>query len=230
MSSHFVLILAILVSIGCSPTTTYQMNQESELVHKSYLALGDSYTIGTAIKSQDAFPYQLADSIRNKLGIELGVKIVAQNGWRTDDLQRGIKRGSLEEKYDLVSLLIGVNNQYQQLPIEDYTDDFNSLLDSAIIYAGGNQNQVFVVSIPNYGVTPFGADKKEQTTQDLRRFNQIADSICEQRAISYFNVTPISLEAENREDYRAKDNLHPSAIQYAAWVHSFLNEVAEKLD
>lgn len=205
------------------------MNKENELVHKTYLALGDSYTIGTSIKSQEAFPYLIKDSLKLH-GVDLDVKIVAQNGWRTDDLQRGIKRSTLDEKYDLVSLLIGVNNQYQQVPVEDYTKDFNSLLDSAIKYAGGNMNRVFVLSIPNYGYTPFGAEKKAQTTQDLEVFNNIADSICDQRSISYFDVTTISLEAENREDYRAKDNLHPSAIQYAAWVSSFLNQVAEKLD
>ncbi|NNJ55018.1 MAG: SGNH/GDSL hydrolase family protein [Bacteroidia bacterium] len=205
------------------------MKAEETLRHKTYLALGDSYTIGTAIKSQDAFPYQLKDSLL-KQNYDVEVKIVAQNGWRTDDLQRGIKRTTLDEKYDLISLLIGVNNQYQQLPIEDYTKDFNNLLDSAIQYAGGKKANVFVVSIPNYGVTPFGAEKKEQTTEQLKVFNQIAEAICNERNISYFNVTPISLEAEHREDYRAKDNLHPSAIQYAAWVSSFLDEVLKKLN
>ncbi|MDA8886475.1 GDSL-type esterase/lipase family protein [Bacteroidia bacterium] len=195
----------------------------------NYLALGDSYTIGTAIKSQEAFPHQLAESIEAEVGNKVNVRIVAQNGWRTDDLRRAIKRTDLDESYDLVSLLIGVNNQYQQLPVEDFKKDFIQLIDTAIVYAGLDKSNVFVISIPNYGVTPFGMPNKDATTKDLALFNSVIDSICLEREISFFNVTDISLGAENREDYRAKDDLHPSAIQYGNWVASFVNRVIEKI-
>ena len=221
-------ILQLVLLLGCKPISNKTMKDHTQTKEISYLALGDSYTIGTAIQSHEAFPFQLADSIEANRGFKVNVKIVAQNGWRTDDLIRGIKRTTLDEKYDLVSLLIGVNNQYQQLPLAVYKNEFIRLLDTAVTLAQ-TKEKVFVLSIPNYGVTPFGEEKKEETTAQLKMFNQIADSVCEARGISYFDVTTISLEAETRQDFRAKDNLHPSAVQYAAWVGSFLNKVLEKL-
>ncbi len=224
------LILVAFISfgvIGCKKHIDSSMTEIKEELN--YLALGDSYTIGTAIKGQDAFPYQLANSIEAKVGSKVNVKIVAQNGWRTDDLQRAIKRTELENSYDLVSLLIGVNNQYQQLPIQDFKTDFIKLVDTAIEYADGNKSSVFIISIPNYGVTPFGISNQESTTIDLELYNTLIDSICKERELSFFNVTDISLEAENREDYRAKDDLHPSAIQYGDWVASFVNRVLQKI-
>jgi lysophospholipase L1-like esterase len=135
----------------------------------------------------------------------------------------------LAQKYDLVSLLIGVNNQYQALPLADFEKDFRNLLDSAVKYAGGQKNGVFVLSIPNYGFTPFGADKKEQITQELAVFNALSKSICIEKGIDYFDVTTISLQAENDASYRANDNLHPSAAQYTDWVLSFLDKVLGKV-
>ncbi|PCJ66811.1 MAG: lysophospholipase [Bacteroidetes bacterium] len=196
---------------------------------KTYLALGDSYTIGTSIAFSDNFPNQLADGIRKKIDTDVEVRIIAQNAWRTDDLQRGIKRADLEERYDLVSLLIGVNNQYQGLPLEDFENDFRNLVETAIQYSGGEKNHIFVVSIPNYGYTPFGKDKKIQTTSELKIFNTSIQVICEEQKIDFYNVTDISLEAEIKEEYRAKDDLHPSGEQYAVWVSSFLENVIEKL-
>ena len=197
---------------------------------KTYLALGDSYTIGTSVAYSENYPNQIADSILAKTGDSLAVKIIAQNGWRTDDLQRGVKRTDLEEKYDLVSLLIGVNNQYQGLSISDFEKYFRSLLDSAVKYSGGDKSHVFVVSIPNYGYTPFGAEKKEETTKELALFNSKSKTICGEYGIDFYNITDISLEAETNTEFRAKDDLHPSGTQYAAWVSSFLDEVVEKLE
>jgi len=189
---------------------------------KTYLSLGDSYTIGTSVVFSENFPNQLADSILAKTGDSLLVKIIAQNGWRTDDLQ--------DEKYDVVSLLIGVNNQYQRKPIADFERDFRSLLDSAIKYSGGENDHVFVVSIPNYGYTPFGASKKEEITKELAEFNLRSKTICKEYGIDFYNITDISLEAETNAEFRAKDDLHPSGTQYAAWVSSFLDEVMRKLE
>lgn len=197
--------------------------------HKKYLALGDSYTSGTAIAFPDNFPNQLAARVLIKTGTNLDVKIVAQNAWRTDDLQRGIKRSDLDQKYDLVSLLIGVNNQYQGLPLADFEKDFRRLLDTAISYAGNDKRLVFVLSIPNYGYTPYGAEKKEQITNELALFNALSKSICDEIGIDYYDVTHISLEAETNPEFRASDHLHPSALQYAAWVSSFEDKVIQKL-
>lgn len=232
MCKHILMVIFAYGVMGCTSTTdikpeeTLTMSKRS----KTYLALGDSYTIGTAIAFQDNFPNQLADSVFSVDATEISVKIVAQNGWRTDDLQRGIKRTDLEDKYDLVSLLIGVNNQYQGLPLADFEIDFRSLLDTAMRYSGNDKSHIFVVSIPNYGYTPFGADKKEETTADLEKFNDLSKSICEEYGIDFYNITDISLEAETNAEFRAKDDLHPSKEQYAAWVNSFLDKVMEKLE
>ena len=197
---------------------------------KTYLALGDSYTSGTSIAFPVNFPNKLADGIKAVTGKGITVKIVAQNAWRTDDLQRGIKRSDLDDTYDLISLLIGVNNQYQGLPLADFEKDFRRLLDTAITYSGKDQNRIFVLSLPNYGYTPYGAEKKEQITTELAMFNALTQSICVELGIDYYNITDISLEAENNSDYRASDNLHPSALQYAAWVSSIIDRVIAKLN
>jgi acyl-CoA thioesterase-1 len=225
----FVVIMALGLS-GCSPKATIELSNDNESMTttKTYLALGDSYTIGTSIAFPDNFPNQLADSVLVNLDINLEVKVVAQNGWRTDDLQRGIKRIDLDDKYDLVSLLIGVNNQYQGLPLADFEKDYRSLIDTAIKYAGGDTNHVFVISIPNYGYTPFGSAKREEITADLEVFNRLSQQICEEQGIDFYNVTDISLAAATREDYLASDNLHPSKEQYADWVSSFLARVIDK--
>lgn len=194
-----------------------------------YLALGDSYTSGTAIAYPENFPNQLSDRIREHKDIEVDVKIVAQNAWRTDDLLRGMKRADLADKYDLVSLLIGVNNQYQALPLADFEKDFRKLLDIALLKTEGDRSSVFVLSIPNYGYTPFGAEKKEQITIDLEKFNGRSKEICEEYSIDYFDVTNISLEAETNPSFRAKDDLHPSPKQYGIWLDSFLNKVMSKI-
>jgi acyl-CoA thioesterase-1 len=231
MCKHILTVFFAFGVMCCSSTPEVQPMIEEEAVStaKSYLALGDSYTIGTSVSFSENFPNQLSDSILTKTGDSLLVKIIAQNGWRTDDLQEGIERADLEEKYDLISLLIGVNNQYQRMPIADFERDFRSLLDSAIMYSGGEKDHIFVVSIPNYGYTPFGASKKEEITAELTLFNVWSKAICEEYGIDYYTITDISLEAETNAAFRAKDDLHPSRAQYAAWVSSFLDKVMKKL-
>jgi lysophospholipase L1-like esterase len=216
----------------CSSTPDVHPTAQEETVRtvRWYLALGDSYTIGTSVAFSENFPNQLADSILAKTGDSLLVKIIAQNGWRTDDLQEGIERADLEEKYDLFSLPIGVNNQNQRMPIADFERDFRSLLDSAIKYSGGKKDNVFVVSIPNYGYTPFDAYKKEEITKELAECSLWSKTICEEYGINFYNITEISLEAETNAAFRAQDDLHPSGTQYAAWVSSFLDKVVEKLE
>lgn len=232
MRKHILIMLFAFGVMGCASKTNIQPEDKNAMSEesKSYLALGDSYTIGTAIASQDNFPNQLADSLGKQTGLMLDVQIIAQNGWRTDDLLLGISRATLKDKYDLVSLLIGVNNQYQGRLLVDFEKDFRSLLDSAVKYSGGDKEHVVVLSIPNYGYTPFGAEKKDEITRDLEKFNSIAKTICEEYGIDFYNITDISLEAETNPNFRAKDNLHPSEAQYAAWVSSFLDEVIEKLE
>ncbi|MBI1769069.1 MAG: SGNH/GDSL hydrolase family protein [Bacteroidetes bacterium] len=178
-----------------------------------YLALGDSYTIGESVAEHERWPNQLA----YKLGFAKPL-IVATTGWRTDNLTNAISIAKLKGEYDLVSLLIGVNNQYQGKPIGQYSIEFEALLNTSIRLAKGNKENVFVVSIPDYGFTPFGMRNKEKISLEIDQFNEVAKRICAKLKVNYINITDISREALNDKSLVAPDGLHPSGKMYALWA------------
>lgn len=195
----------------------------------SYLALGDSYTIGEKVDKSQRWPVQLVDSLQERgIAIE-DPKIVAQTGWTTNDLLKAIKETSPKKNFDLVTLLIGVNNQYQDKPIQQYRREFTKLLKKSIAFANGNQQRVFVVSIPDYGVTPF-AEKKNpgKITRELRQYNKIARTIAEKNGVTFINITPISLKAKNDSTLIAEDDLHPSGEMYRQWVNKIIPPIIER--
>lgn len=196
----------------------------------SFLALGDSYTIGTAVSEADRWPVQLAAALeaRNSNAAdapEIDVDIVAVNGWTTSNLIAGIEasRRDLRATYDLVSLLIGVNNQYQGRSLAEYETEFADLLSTAIAFAGNDTSRVFVVSIPDYGYTPFGADRPN-VSAELEQFNATAKAIATRSNVPFYNITPISQEARADSELVASDNLHPSGKQYRRWVEEVLTD------
>ncbi len=199
-----------------------------------YLALGDSYTIGTAVTEEERWPYLLSQQLEaknsNPAKPEIDLDIVAVNGWTTRDLITGIqaRQQQLLPEYDLVSLLIGVNNQYQGRSLAEYRVEFEELLNTAIRYAGGDTSRVLVVSIPDYAFTPFGGGS-EQITNELIEFNAVGKSFAEQYHVPFLNITPISQEAEADPELVASDTLHPSGKQYARWVKEVLLEKVEEL-
>ncbi len=195
---------------------------------KTYLALGDSYTIGEKVAENERWPVQLAAQLTER-GISVETpKIIAKTGWRTDELKKAIVDDfNLSYSYDMVSLLIGVNNQYQSRPIEKYESDFEKLLKTAIQLADNNPEHVFVVSIPDYGKTPFGAAKEEQIRKEIDLYNRIARKICKRYKIKYFNITPISRKAKSQPELIASDELHPSGKMYSAWVDLMIDDVAK---
>ncbi len=178
-----------------------------------YLALGDSYTIGESVTEKDRWPNQLAE----KLSIPKP-RIIATTGWRTDDLKGAMDAANLSNDYDLVSLSIGVNNQYQAKPTTQYEVEFEELLKRAIELAKGNSKNVFVVSIPDYGFTPFGKPKQETITPQIDQFNEINKRITEKYKISYFDITEISRKGLDDPTLVATDGLHPSGKMYTLWV------------
>ncbi len=183
-----------------------------------YLALGDSYTIGESVAEGERWPVQLAAQLRGK-GIEIdNPRIIATTGWRTDNLKNAINIAQIKETYDLVSLLIGVNNQYQGKPVDQYAVEYEDLLKTAIALAGGNKAKVFVVSIPDYGFTPFGKPKQEKISKELDEFNEVNKRITESYGIQYFNITDISRDGLDDPELVASDGLHPSGKQYKLWV------------
>lgn len=187
-----------------------------------FLALGDSYTIGESVTADARWPSLLVDSLHHRGINALEPAIVAITGWRTDELRRGIEKAKFKGTFSLVSLLIGVNNYYQGRSPASYEPEFESLLKTAIKLAGGKKDHVFVLSIPDYGFTPFGKDDQEQITAGIDAFNNINRGITERLGVLYIDITPISRRGLAEPDLVAPDGLHPSEKMYAEWVAKVL--------
>lgn len=190
------------------------------------LALGDSYTIGESVALSSRWPMQLVDSLQ-KRGIDcLQPKIIATTGWRTDNLKNAILRTKFKKaEYNLVSLLIGVNNYYQGRSAESYAPEFEELVKTAIQLAGGNASSVFILSIPDYGYTPFGKEQQQKISEGIDAFNAVNKSIAEKYDIKYFNITDISRRGLDEPDLVAADGLHPSEKMYSEWVEVILGDI-----
>ena len=182
-----------------------------------FLALGDSYTIGEGVDAAQAWPAQLASAMR-AAKINLGDPcIVARTGWTTDELASGISIAPIEPPYELVTLLIGVNNQYRGRSTEKYRAEVVSLLAQAVEFAGGVATRVVVVSIPDWGVTPFAEGKdRAKIGAEIDAFNAINREAAKKAGARYADITAIS--RENHDGWTVADGLHPSAAQYARWV------------
>ena len=185
-----------------------------------YLALGDSYTIGQSVAEEERFPVQLIAKWKGEGKVIDSLRILAVTGWTTENLKNGLAGANLGNDYDLVSLLIGVNNQYQGRPISEYEQHFDDLLDSAILHAGGDPERVFVLSIPDYAYTPFGQNRPNpaQISAEIDAFNLINKALTEARGIQYYDITPISRLGLEQPELVAGDKLHPSGEQYRRWV------------
>ncbi|MCB8939852.1 MAG: SGNH/GDSL hydrolase family protein [Ardenticatenaceae bacterium] len=194
-----------------------------------YLALGDSYTIGESVAVDERWPVQLVAALRGQGIVIADPEIVAKTGWTTAELAEGIAQAQPEGPYDLVSLLIGVNNQYRGLSEEQYREQFVGLLETAVTLANNNPNRVFVVSIPDWGVTPFGQRRDfQEVSAAIDAFNAINQEETESRGIIYIDITPISRQAPDDRSLIANDGLHPSGEMYRQWIELILPE-AERL-
>jgi lysophospholipase L1-like esterase len=187
------------------------------------LALGDSYTIGEGVAIDDRWPMQLAAMLRAR-GLSVATPtIVARTGWTTDELSAGIDDARLKGTFDLVTLLIGVNNQYRGRSADEYRVQFRALLARAVGFAGGRASHVIVVSIPDWGATPF-ADGRDgaRIALDIDAFNAVNRDESVRVGAPYVDVTPISRRAASEHDLIGGDGLHPSPRMYAAWVRVIL--------
>lgn len=194
------------------------------------LALGDSYTIGTSVASVDSWPYQLTDQLVSQ-GIPANPpQIIAQNGWTTHDLAAGIIETDLEDSYDLVTLLIGVNNQFRGDSIDEYRTEFDHLLGQAIRFAGGDPTNVIVLSIPDWGVTPFASSRDSaRIASQIDAFNAVNRTEATAAGVFYVDITAISRQMESDPTLVASDGLHPSPKMYSRWVEAILPAVHEAM-
>ena len=184
---------------------------------KTYLALGDSYTIGQSVLEAERFPNQTVSLLKSQ-GIKINdPKIIATTGWTTKNLIDALNANPPQNNYDVVSLLIGVNNQYQGRSIDEYKTEFTLLLNRAVQFAGNKPKHIFVLSIPDYSVTPFanGYDKAK-IAAEIDQFNSENKKISIQLGVNYLDITPISREADPA--LIASDGLHPSGKQYKRWA------------
>lgn len=194
----------------------------------NYLALGDSYTIGQGVEEFERWPNQLVEDLkRDNYDINLA-GIIAKTGWTSNNLLRAIDNTELGD-YNLVSLLIGVNNQFQGRPFSSFEDELETLLNFSIETAGSNR-RVFVVSIPDYGVTPFGRSNSERIREEIDRYNEYIADQCLEKNIQFINITEISRELGSSDGALAADNLHPSGNQYNKWVEKIIHVVIELLN
>ena len=214
------LIISITLLSGCSrtdePDATY--NPGSNESGAKFLALGDSYTIGQSVTAEERWPVLLVKSMKNA-GIRFRAPdIIATTGWTTRDLIFSVDNAKPATDYDLVSLMIGVNNQFQGRSIEEYQKEFSTLLTKSITLAGGNPDHVFVLSIPDWGVTPYGDSDRAGIAKEIDAFNLVAKEACDKAKVRFIDITPISRKALNDPSMLARDNLHFSGKMHQLWV------------
>ena len=195
-----------------------------------YLALGDSYTIGEAVREAGRFPVQLAERLRAD-GVDVATpEVVARTGWTTHELSGGIDSAGPVGPYDLVTLLIGVNNQYRGRPLDEYRQQFRQLVQRALGFAAGARERVIVISIPDWGVTPFAAGRdRDAIGREIDAFNEVNKDEANREGVRYVDITPISRRAKEEPNLVADDGLHPSAEMYRLWVELLLPEAVAAL-
>lgn len=216
INKFFNLILILLV--GCS--------SHEQKPPKLYLALGDSYTIGESVEVFERWPNQLVSELNKNSIVFEQAKIIAKTGWTTGELLNAIEEQQIDESYDLVSLMIGVNNQYRGLSIENFKEEFTVLLKKAITFSKKNETWVVVLSIPDWGVTPFASDRDQnKIAEEIDQFNSVISQVCSNYKVSYIDVTEISRQVTSQPNLVAQDGLHPSGIMYSLWIKKVLNYI-----
>lgn len=198
------------------------------------LSLGDSYTIGQSVCETCRFPVQLKDSLTLSFPNEdiFILDIIAQTGWTTSNLLDAIANENPENDYDLVTLLIGVNNQFQGRVFSLYQEEFPKLIDKAMAFTNGDKNNVIVVSIPDYAYTPFGQSygNPETISEEIDIYNDFAKDYCSTNNITFVNITDITRDGLNNTDLVASDQLHPSELAYTKFVERILPLALRKIE
>ncbi len=238
MNSLFKFSIVTFLVLGCNSGKLETQNSETVQLEDprniKILSLGDSYTIGESVCETCRFPEQLRQQVKNNLSIQdnVSVDIIARTGWTTTDLKLNIDQENPGSDNDLVTLLIGVNNQYQNASFSLYEQEFPELASKSIDLAKGDKNKVIVVSIPDYAFTPFGQNTGTDPatiSAQIDQYNDFARNYCRDNGIAFVNITPISREGREHPDLVANDQLHPSELAYARFVELILPVALNKL-
>lgn len=249
MKPHFKQIVTIILSVfllSCSsetdsaptsttppiitpPIATPPTTQTPIASMVNYLALGDSYTIGQSVCATCRFPEQLKSSLSAMYSSTISLKIIATTGWTTSNLLAAIDSQKPESNYDLVTLLIGVNNQYQHRDFSVYEKEFPELVSKAIMLAKGDRKNVVVISIPDYAYTPYGkniaGDQSAKISAEINKYNSFAENYCKNNQVEFVSITEITREGLNSPNLVASDGLHPSEIAYKMFVDKMMPKV-----
>jgi len=222
----FASIFAVVLLISLP---AYFMITDTANTHKfNYLALGDSYTIGESVAEDERFPVQLVKRLKtDSIDISDPV-IIAKTGWTTDELTAAVIEKNVKDTFNIVTLLIGVNNQYRGRSAEEYRGELKQLIETALNYAGRKKENVFIISIPDWGVTPFAEGReKNQIAEEIDEYNKVKKDEAYSYGIRFYDITEIS--RINDPALIAADGLHPSAKMYKMWVDKIYNDIKETL-
>jgi lysophospholipase L1-like esterase len=209
------------------PTTRVTSFKDS--VH--YLALGDSYTIGASVERDDNFPNQTFQLLKSAGFKTSSIQIIAKNGWTAEDLITAVATTNKRSNYQVVTLLIGVNNQYQGNPSKEFEPSFLTLLKSAITLTGNRPKRVFVMSIPDWGITPFasGRDRK-QIANEIDAYNLVCEKNTKAEGANFINITDAYRIDGSKPDYLSGDGLHPSKLEYTKWAIKLTQQIVNVLE
>jgi lysophospholipase L1-like esterase len=191
----------------------------------TYLALGDSYTIGEQVPTEENFPNQTVAILKEKIATP---QIIATTGWTTDELDAAINEANITTTFDMVTLLIGVNNQYRGRAIKNFEIEFEHLLQRAIQFANNISNHVIVLSIPDWGVTPFAADRdKTKIAKEIDDYNSVCKTAAQKFKTHYIDITTSQRVEGNKDEFLAADKLHPSGKEYKKWAIKVAEKISE---
>lgn len=224
------LSFVFLAVVSCS--NSEEKSEQSTQADIKYLALGDSYTIGESVAATQNFPFQLQDTLVKSTNSTADYKIIARTGWTTTNLLNAIANENPANDYDLVTLLIGVNNQYQNKPFSLYEQEFPDLLNKAIALASADKDRVIVVSIPDYAFTPFGQKREDpkKISAEIDQYNAFAKQIATENGVLFQNITDITRHGLTDPSLVANDGLHPSGKAYQLFVDRLFQKALSVID
>lgn len=195
-----------------------------------YLALGDSYTVGEGVASSLSWPYQLVDSLSKKNNYETTVQVIAETGFMVKDLKQALTQDLFDKPYNLISILIGVNDQFLGFSVDEFRSEFTDLINLIISKSTVSQTKIFVVSIPDWGSTPFGGNwDRNKVAKAIDAYNNVLKGVCQIQQIEYINITDISRIGPNDWALVAEDGLHPSGKMYGFWLERIFPRVLKIL-
>jgi lysophospholipase L1-like esterase len=200
------------------------------MINFSYLALGDSYTIGEQVLFAENFPNQTVQQLRGSGFGFYAAEIIAKTGWTTDELSNAIESTTFLKKYDIVSLLIGVNNQYRGRTATEFKIEFEHLLQKAIQFADNKPGRVFVLSIPDWGLTPFAESRDiKQITEEIDTFNKVCQNSATAFQTHFIDITVSQRADVTKKEFLAPDGLHPSGMEYKKWADKLTDAILKQL-